>query len=432
MTAAAQHIPTQCGEFAEKLDAYMAANEAIVAVLIVDAFNLSRIDARFGREKRDNLLAGLSENIRSAIRDSDYVAQISGHSFAIIIPGLKNKGHATLAGKKIIRQIEPDIPEPARDSASIQCRIGVALYPEHAEDSGALIRRAQLAVEIAKDDKVDLVMFDKESVGKVAVAWELRDDLAQAIRESELEVHYQPKLDIQTDTAYGAEALVRWFSAKHGPVSPEDFIPIAENSELIQPLTRYILNTAMRHMMMWQRDGHDIGVAVNMPARMMLDGGIVGMVESLMSIWDIEPGRVTLEVTEGAIMADVDTAFRTMSALKGLGLRISIDDFGTGYSSFSYFKNIPADELKIDRSFISGMKDDIADQHIVETIIGLAHRFGMRVVAEGIEDKESLDVLKKLGCDIGQGYYIAKPLSQEDYDSWLDARRYAQPDDYQE
>ena len=285
-----------------------------------------------------------------------------------------------------------------------------------------------MALEVAKDSDQDVVIYDENRVGGVAVTWELRDDLADAIREGELEVHYQPKINVQTYDVWGSEALVRWFSAKRGPMRPDQFIGVAEESGLIQPLTRFVLNSAMRCLMMWQRDGHDIGVAVNLPASMLLDSSLVNMMESLLSIWDIEPGRLTLEVTESAIMADVDKCFATMSRLKELGARISIDDFGTGYSSFSYFKNIPADELKIDRAFVSGMVNDDADQHIVETIISLAHRFDMKVVAEGIEDRETIELLKKLRCDVGQGYYIAKPMPQEEYDAWLDARRYIQPE----
>ncbi|MGB5245312.1 MAG: bifunctional diguanylate cyclase/phosphodiesterase [Woeseia sp.] len=428
MTSVAAQAASNYDEFSAKLDDYLADNDAIVAVIIIEASNTSRIDARFGRKHRDAQLDELAVSISAAIRDTDYTARIGEQAFAVIIPGLKNKGHATLAGRKLLRVIQPESPEPSRDIGRVTCRLGIALSPDHSDEAMALIRRAQLALEIARDTQQNLVVYDNESVGKVAVTWELRDDLAEAIRESELEVFYQPKLNIQTGEVYGAESLVRWFSDKRGTVPPDIFIPVAENSELIQPLTRYMLNTAMRNMMMWQRDGHNIGIAVNLPAEMLIDGGIVSMLESLISIWDLEPGRLTLELTESALMQDIDASIDTMTRLRALGARISIDDFGTGYSSFSYFKNIPADELKIDQAFISSMVNDIADQHIVETIIGLAHRFGMKVVAEGIEDEATLLLLKSLGCDIGQGYYIAKPLSQQDYDAWLDARRYIQPD----
>lgn len=426
-SAAVQASSTNYDEFTNKLGEYLANNDQLVAVVILEASNTPRIDARFGRSHRDAQLAALSDAIDASIRDTDFAIQIGDYTFAVIVPGLKNKGHATLAGRKLQRVVQPEMPEPKRDLGLVECRLGIALAPLHADEALALVKRAQLALELAKDSNRDLVIYDDDTVGQVSVAWELRDDLAEAIRESELEVFYQPKLNIQTDEVYGAEALVRWFSVKRGPVAPDVFIPVAENSELIQPLTRYMLNTAMRSMMMWQRDGHDIGVAVNLPSSMLLDGGIVTMLEALLTIWDLDEGRLTLELTESALMRDIDTSIDTMKRLKDLGARLSIDDFGTGYSSFSYFKNIPADELKIDKFFVQNMCNDRADQHIVETIIGLAHRFNMKVVAEGIEDAATLELLKKLGCDIVQGYHIAKPLSEKDYDSWLDARRYAQP-----
>ncbi len=428
MSTAAAQTPFSYDVFRERLAARLRDNDALVAVIMVEACNMPRIDARFGREHRNRLLAKLAEEIHGAIRSADFVSQIGEQAFALIVPGLKNQGHAMLAAKKLLRLAEADNRQPGSELAHIELRVSMALSPDHGDDAGELLRSAQLALEVAKDQRRDLVTYDQESVGKTSVSWDVRDDLEEAIREGELDVHYQPKIDLQTGAVYGAEALARWFSPSRGTMPPDQFIPVAESSDLIQPLTRFVLNAAMRSQMTWQRDGHDVGIAVNLPASMLLDQGIVGMVESLLSIWDIERGRLTLELTESAIMADVDTCFDSMSRLKDLGCRISIDDFGTGYSSFSYFKTIPADELKIDRAFITNLRTDRADRHIVRTIIALAHAFELKVVAEGIEDEETLALLRKLGCDVGQGYVISKPLARDDYDAWLDARRYAQPE----
>jgi len=414
--------------FSATLAERLAVHDDVVAVIMVEACNMPRIDARFGRAERDRLLARLSAEIEDAIRDADTLARIGEHSFAVIVPGLRNPGHARLAARKLLRLTDADALSPGNELAFVELRVGMALAPDNARVADELLRCAQLALEVAKESKQDLVVYDRESVGKTAVSWDIRDDLAEAIHEGELDVYYQPKIRLGSHEVHGAEALVRWFSSTRGPVPPDQFIPVAEQSELIQPLTRFVLNSAMRSMMMWQRDGHDIGVAVNLPTSMLLDRGIVDMLQGLLSIWDIQHGRLTLELTESAIMADVDTCFATMSRLKELGCRISIDDFGTGYSSFSYFKNIPADELKIDRAFIAGMTHDTADQRIIETIIGLAHAFDMQVVAEGVEDHESLAMLERLGCDVAQGYFISEPLSGGEYDAWLDARRYAQPE----
>ena len=413
---------------AQHLEDCLENEDQIVAIIMLEVSNLSRIDARFGRSFRNDALNELSRRLNDSLRPIDFSIQTGDNTFAVVVPGLKNKGHATLACRKFIRVAAPETSDPERDKGALKVRVGVALYPEHSYRSAELLQRAQLALEVAKDTQQDLVTYDTENVANVAVSWEMRDDLAEAIHESELQVFFQPKLNLLSGETWGAEALVRWFSATRGPVSPETFIAVAEESDLIQPLTRLVLNSAMRSLMMWQRDGHDIGIAVNLPASMLLDSSLVNMMESLLTIWDIEPRRLTLELTESAIMADVDKCFATMSSLKALGTRISIDDFGTGYSSFSYFKTIPADELKIDRAFVAGMVEDDADQHIVETIIGLAHRFNLKVVAEGIEDEATIEMLKKLDCDVGQGYHIARPMPENEFDAWLDARRYLQPE----
>lgn len=428
VSGAVAEVPFSYDRFALELPARIAANDSLLAVIVLEAGNMPRLNARFGRDYRDELLECLASRITGALRDVDFVARTGEHTFGLIVPGLRNRGHAVLAAKKLLRLTESDKLRPGEDLSAIELRLGMALCPLHAESAQPLLRCAQLALEVARDTGREIVTYDEESVDRTAVAWDLRDDLAGSIRDGDLDVYYQPKIDMQTMVVSGAEALVRWFSAERGSVPPEQFMPLAEESELIEPLTRFVLNSALRNMMMWQRDGHDIGVAVNLPPSMLLDLGIVSMVESLMSIWDIRKGRLTLELTENAIMADVDACFATMARLKALGCRISIDDFGTGYSSFSYFKSIPADELKIDRKFIAGMREDTADQRIVQAIIGLAHAFDMKVVAEGIEDRETLAMLQRMKCDIGQGFVISKPMSQEQYDAWLDARRYQQPE----
>lgn len=411
---------TQC------LQGYLENEKQIIAVVMLEICNLSRIDARFGRSCRDQVLKDLTTRIEESLRPQDFSIKTCDNTFALIIPGLKNNGHAILACKKLLRVTAPEGSEPEPDTNNLGVRMGVAMYPKHSVDGSELLQQAKLALEVAKDTRKELVSYETERVAEIEVSWKIRDDLAEAIRESELQVFFQPKVSLQTDAVWGAEALVRWYSPTRGQVRPDEFIGIAEKSGLIQPLTRFVINTTMRNLMIWQRDGHDISAAVNLPASMLLDSSLVSMIRNLLSIWDIEPGRLTFELTESAIMEDVEKCFETMASLKSLGARISIDDFGTGYSSFSYFKTIPADELKIDRAFVAGMVQDPADQHIVETIIGLAHRFNMKVVAEGIEDKETLELLSSLKCDVGQGYYIARPMPENEYDAWLDARRYIQ------
>ncbi|MEX1266064.1 MAG: EAL domain-containing protein, partial [Woeseia sp.] len=283
-------------------------------------------------------------------------------------------------------------------------------------------QQAQIALEVAKESGKDLVTADDDSVRYLKDGWEMRDELAHAVRDSDLELHYQPKIDLQTNEICGVEALMRWFSPTWGQVPPARFFAVAEGTDLLAPMTRYALNAALRCAVLWRRDGNDIGIAVNLPASLLLDAELVDMIRSLLSIWNIPASLLTLEITESSIMTDVEASFATMNRLKELGARISIDDFGTGFSSFSYFQSIPADELKIDRTFVTGMVTNPADRHLVETMLNLAHRFGMTVVAEGIEDEATLTALRDAGCDVGQGFHIARPMPQVKFDAWLDAR----------
>lgn len=408
----------------EKLHQSMAAQGGLLAVIMVEAANFPRLFARFGNSRGSELLSELNERLQNSLRPGDCAVQTGDYTFVVLIGGLKNSGHAVLAGKKLLRVCAPGAPGASSKNIDLRVHVGISLHPTHGEDAAALAQQAQVALEVAKDSGKDLVIFDSDRAKNLAGDWDMRDELADAVREGDLDVYYQPKLDLKSGHVCGAEALMRWFSATRGQVPPDRFFAAAEDSDLLDPMTRYVLNTALRNAAVWRKDGHDMGVAVNLPASLLLDKGLVEMLRSLLSIWNATADMLTLEITESAIMTDVDASFATMTQIKELGARISIDDFGTGYSSFSYFKTIPADELKIDRAFVKGMTDNQADQHIVEMITSLAHRFHLKVVAEGIEDQETLDALRTLGCDIGQGYFIARPMPQEQLEPWLDARRY--------
>lgn len=409
-------------ELIEKVRQATAASDDLFAVIVIEATAFPRIHARFGYRRGEQLLDALRGRFRQALRPVDEIVQTGDHTFVAIVRQLKNPGHAQLAGKKFLRICEPEGPAPANKHEPLQGHAGIALYPAHGVDPAALLQQAQIALEVAKETGKDLVTADDENVRYLKDGWEMRDELAHAVRDSDLELHYQPKIDLRTNEICGVEALMRWFSPTWGQVPPPRFFAVAEGTDLLAPMTRYALNAAMRCAVLWRRDGNDIGIAVNLPTSLLLDVELVDMIGSLLSIWSIPANLLTLEITEGSIMADVEASFATMNRLKELGARISIDDFGTGYSSFSYFQSIPADELKIDRTFIAGMATNQGDRHLVETMLNLAHRFGLTVVAEGIEDEATLTALRDAGCDVGQGFHIARPMPQLQFDAWLDAR----------
>ncbi len=409
-------------ELIDKVRQTTAISDDLFAIIVIEATAFPRIHARFGYRRAGQLLDSLRSRFQQALRPVDEIVQTGDHTFVAIIRQLRNPGHAILAGKKFLRICEPEVLPSSNKHEPLYGHAGIALYPEHGADPADLLQQAQIALEVAKESGKDLVTADDDSVRCMKDGWQMRDELAHAVRDSDLELHYQPKIDLKTNEICGVEALMRWFSPTFGQVPPARFFAVAEGTDLLTPMTRYALNAALRCAVLWRRDGNDIGIAVNLPTSLLLDVELVDMIRSLLSIWDIPASLLTLEITEGSMMADIEASFATMNRLKELGVRISIDDFGTGYSSFSYFQSIPADELKIDRTFVAGMTTNRADRHLVETMLNLAHRFRLTVVAEGIEDEATLTALRDAGCDIGQGFHIARPMPQAKFDAWLDAR----------
>jgi EAL domain-containing protein (putative c-di-GMP-specific phosphodiesterase class I) len=262
---------------------------------------------------------------------------------------------------------------------------------------------------------------DPNSVSQLTLSSELR----RAIENQELVVHYQPKIDLASGRVSGAEALVRWQHPEQGFLLPGEFMPIAERSGLIRPLTLWVLSDAVRRSAAWWESGFEIDVAVNLSARSLRDQELPTAIEALTNGCGLKPERIVLEITESAVMSDPRRARAVLGRVAGLGVRISIDDFGTGYSSLSYLRKLPVNELKIDKSFVMGMLEDENDAVIVRSIIDLAHNLGLKVTAEGVETKAVLDRLRSLGCDVAQGFVVAGPLPPEEFFTWLYRQRLA-------
>jgi EAL domain-containing protein (putative c-di-GMP-specific phosphodiesterase class I) len=297
--------------------------------------------------------------------------------------------------------------------------IGISLYPQHADDAGALLQRADVAMYLAKGSDIGYAVYeamrDEYSPSKLALYGQLR----QAIDSNQLVLNYQPKADMRTGRVQSAEVLVRWQHPEQGMIFPDDFIPLAEHTGLIKPLTTWVLNEALRQHRTWRNDGMDIALAVNISARTLHDSRLVTTIADSLALSSVVPSRVVIEITESALMLDPDRALEILTHLHDLGVRIAIDDFGTGYSSLAYLKRLPADEIKIDRSFVTSLASDDDDAVIVRSIIQLAHNLGLTTVAEGVEDAESWAMLTEMGCDAVQGYYLSRPLSSEDCGAWL-------------
>jgi EAL domain-containing protein (putative c-di-GMP-specific phosphodiesterase class I) len=264
---------------------------------------------------------------------------------------------------------------------------------------------------------------DQYSPRRLALFGELR----VAIERGALAVVYQPKAELPAGRVVGFEALLRWLDPTHGLVPPDEFVPIAETTGLITPLTRYVLQAAVEQVGAWRDQGAVIGMSVNLSVRNLLEPGLVDRVDRLLAGVGVPPGLLTLELTEGAVMTDPEATIAVLHQLSGAGVRLAIDDFGTGYSSLAYLKQLPVDEVKLDKAFVMGMTVDADDEAIVSSTIELAHNLGLRIVAEGVEDRETWEALAGLGCELAQGHYVAPPMAATEATRWLWEHRAAEP-----
>jgi len=306
------------------------------------------------------------------------------------------------------------------------CSIGVAVAPAHGDEAQDLLRHADVAMYTAKRGKTGYAVYATAQDTYTPQRLTLVGDLRNAIADGTLSLSYQPQVAFsplsshtERERLVGVEALVRWRHPRHGVIVPDEFIPLAEMTGLIKPLTEWVLNEALRQCRSWKRGGLSAPVSVNLSAESLRDPGLARMITGLLRTHGVPPTWLRLEVTESALMADVDRAGEVLAELVALGVRVSVDDYGTGYSSLAYLKRLPVDELKIDRTFVRDLGDDEADAAIVRSTVALGHALGLRVVAEGVEDEEAWDLLAEMGCDLAQGYYVCRPLPGPKLRRWL-------------
>lgn len=392
--------------------------EHLSALLIVHLGNLNRINTSAGYRTGHELRRVLAGKVEDILRGEDWMMPLTEDRLAVVLDQVRNPGHLMLAANRISR-LAGELPLHAQAGPSLEARVGGALFPEHGRSAEALLRCAELAVELAMLEKTGNAIYRPEASRLVTDTWGLEAELKTALDNDECAVVYQPKVDALTRSPCGAEALLRWHSKTFGPVSPAQFIPVAEASDCIEALTRFALHSAARDAAAWPSRTGDLTVAINLSPGVIECGDIVADFERAAAIWNIGLDRFVAEVTENGIVSTAGRALGVLGDLRSAGVRVSIDDFGTGNSSLAYFKDIPADELKIDKSFIAAMRESDANSSLVRTIIELAHGFGLAVVAEGVEDAESADHLQALGCDVLQGYLFSKPLVQDQFLHWL-------------
>ena len=391
-------------------------------LLAVHLENIDQVASAYGAHAADAVIAAFAVMLRGSVRTKDRVVRIGDSRFAVICDGLADEGILTLAATKIGRLAR----QPMRTNAGtvgLALRIGITTSPGHGCEAEALLRNAETALLEAAAGDTPYAVFAPEQLERNTHLLRLEAELDAAIKRKDFELHFQPKISTDGFECCGAEALMRWQAPGRGFVSPEVFIPLTDRPGRMEPLTSLLLHAALVQASEWPGD---LSVSINLSPRMLLAAELTGMVANALGLWGFEPRRLVVEITEGAIMADPDASFRTLSGLRDLGVQISIDDFGTGYSSFAYFKNIPADELKVDRSFVRNMLTDEGDRRIVRAIVQLSKEFGLAVTAEGVEDEATATMLASLGCDRLQGYHYARPLPQTALLAWLRDRRASQ------
>ena len=391
---------------------------APVALLMMDLDQFKEVNDALGHDHGDRLLIEMSRRLQRELPQADTVARLGGDEFAVL---LTKEGNLEGA-RHVADQITAALEQPFHlggISLQVNASIGIAVYPEHAVDAETLARRADVAMYTAKRTGGGAAVYspehDQSSVRRLALLGELR----RAIAENELTLHYQPVIELATGVVHAVEALVRWEHPTHGLMPPAEFIELAEVSGLIQPLTRWVLEHAVDQIVAWRELDIRLRVAVNLSVRNLYDIELAPWLNTLLLDRGVDAGLLTLEITESELMDDPLYAMEVLGKLKALGVATSIDDFGTGYSSLAYLKNLPIDELKIDRSFVGSMVDDDSDLTIVRSTIDLSHNLGLDVVAEGVENAETLDRLADLGCDRAQGYHLSRPLTPSALITWL-------------
>jgi diguanylate cyclase (GGDEF)-like protein len=391
------------------------------AVVLMDLNGFKEVNDSLGHHNGDLLLEAVAGRLSGTLRTGDVVARLGGDEFGLLLANVPNDRVASALAARLTEGLAAPF-EVQELTLEIGASLGLALYPAHGRDADILIQRADVAMYEAKASFQDHAVYDPErdsySPRKLLLVGELR----RAIEDGQLWVAYQPKVEVATGKIVGAEALVRWKHPVRGNVPADEFMPIVEHTGLLKPLTHFVLKAALEECAKWRASGRDLHVAVNLSVRNLLDGGLPDAVSSLLSDLHLPPHALELEVTESALIADPVRSHHVLHRLRDLGIGIAIDDYGTGYSSLAYIRRMPVNELKIDKSFVIGMARDENDKLIVRSTIDLAHNLGLRVVAEGVENRAAWRQLAQLNCDVAQGFHFGRPGSAAAFGALL-ARR---------
>src|SRR5437763_1329534 len=391
------------------------------AVMLMDLDRFKDVNDTLGHHNGDLLLQRIASRLDSVLRNVGTVARLGGDEFAILLTDVHDRQAVVPVVRRVLKVLEEPVVVGGL-ALQVEASIGIALFPEHGKTVDAVMRAADVAMYVTKEARSGYEFYDaaqhehRHDAGRLALIGKLR----RAMDETELVLYYQPKVDLATGRAKGVEALARWQHPERGLLSPDEFIPLAERSNLLRPMTLYLLDTALKQCNAWRMKGMDVSVAVNLSMQNMLDLRLPNDLARLITSWRLPPGSLELEITESTIMGDHRRATTILTRLNNMGVKLTIDDFGTGYSSLAYLQQLPVEAVKIDKSFVLSMSEDPGNAMIVKSTIDLGHNLGLEVVAEGVEHHAVYTQLAALGCDYAQGYFLSRPLSPEKMTVWLE------------
>jgi diguanylate cyclase (GGDEF)-like protein len=410
--------------FQDRLEqAFLSAqrNATGFALMLLDLDRFKEINDTLGHQTGDAVLEHLAERLKDVARASDTVARLGGDEFALVLQGAADSASALFVAERIRRALDDPFVVDGM-TLQLETSIGIAIFPRHGEDAEQLLKHADIALYASKDSHVPVV-YATEHDQHSADGLGLVAQVPKALENGELVVHYQPEVDLETGETRRVEALVRWHHPERGLLLPEAFIPLARQSALVRPITRFVLDAALAQCRAWQDAGIDVGVAVNLAGRDLADSRLEEEVSDALRRWKVEPELLELEIPESAIISERERLQKMLARLSERGVRVAVDDFGSGYASLGHLKQLPVDVLKIDESFVQNVGRDREDEAIVRSTIELAHRLGLAVVAEGVESEDVLECLRTLDCDLVQGFFLAHPAPADDVTAWLLGRR---------
>ncbi|MFC0550100.1 putative bifunctional diguanylate cyclase/phosphodiesterase [Planotetraspora thailandica] len=389
-----------------------------VGLLLLDLDRFKEVNDTLGHPVGDRLLQIVAHRLSHSVRPGDVVARLGGDEFAVLLPSIRD-AHAA---REVASRLRVALTQPVRLEGmtfDLDASIGIALYPDHAPDFELLLQRSDVAMYMAKEGRTGIEFYVADKDRNSPERLSLLSDLRAAVDAGELDLHYQPKVKLENGQVEGVEALLRWWHPERGPVSPVEFIPLAEQSYLMREITQYVIRKALAQAARWWHDGIDVPISVNVSARDLLDSTLPEELEAGLRTFALPASAIRLEITERVLMTDQAYIAETITTLADMGVQLSLDDFGTGYSSLVRLQRLPVSEVKIDSSFVRRLAESPDDERIVRSIVDLVRSLGLRSVAEGVESLEIATRLREMGCPAGQGRWLAKPMSAYEATVWL-------------